>query len=51
MVGQAVEIYYNPQNMNEYYLGGETLMQTLGLICIIAGIGVFVLGIFVLIIA
>ena len=37
-IGQNVEIYYNPENYNEFYIKEETIQKTLGKIFTIVGI-------------
>lgn len=37
-IGQDVEVYYNPEDYNEYYLAGDTIPKTLATIFIIVGI-------------
>lgn len=47
-IGQNVEIYYNPDDHNEFYVKGDNLANTLGKIFIGVGVGalaVAVLGI------
>lgn len=38
-IGQDLEIYYNPENYNEYYIAGDTLPRTIAIIFAIVGIG------------
>lgn len=45
-IGQDVEICYNPDNYNEYYVVGETLPKTLGIIFTIVGIVGIIIAIF-----
>lgn len=45
-IGQNVEVYYNPENYNEYYIKGETLPKTLGTIFTIAGIVAIIIAAF-----
>ena len=37
-IGQDVEVYYNPEDYNEYYLAGDTIPKTLATIFILVGI-------------
>ena len=37
-IGQEVEVYYNPEDYNEYYIAGDTLPKTLAIIFTIVGI-------------
>lgn len=37
-IGQSVEVYYNPENYNEYYVEGYTLPKTLATIFTVVGI-------------
>lgn len=36
-IGQSVELYYNPEDYNDFYIKGDTLPKTLGLIFTILG--------------
>ena len=38
-IGQDIEVYYNPEDYNEYYIAGDTLLKTLATIFTIVGIG------------
>lgn len=38
-IGQEVEIHYNPEDYNEYYINGDTLPKTIATIFTIVGIG------------
>ena len=44
-IGQNVEIYYNPEDYNEYYVVGDTLPKTLGTIFTIVGIIAIIISI------
>ena len=44
-VGQDVEIYYNPENHNEFYVGGDKTSKTLGTIFTIVGITLIVIAV------
>jgi len=44
-IGQNVEIYYNPENHHEYYVGGETLPKTLGMIFSVSGGGAIIIAV------
>lgn len=46
-VGQDVEIYYNPEDYNDYYVATETLSKTLGKIFTGVGIGAIIVAILV----
>lgn len=46
-IGQNVEIHFNPQNYNEFYIAEETLPRTLGTIFTIVGIVLIVIAIFI----
>lgn len=37
-IGQDVEVYYNPEDYNEYYIVGDTLPKTIATIFTIVGI-------------
>lgn len=43
-VGQKVEIYYNPEDHNEYYVAGETLPKTVGMVFSISGAGAIIIA-------
>ena len=45
-VGQNVEIYFNPENYNEYYVAGENVPKTLGIIFTCVGIVLIIIAIF-----
>ena len=45
-IGQDVEVYYNPENYNEYYIAGNTLQKNLATIFTIVGIGATIVAIF-----
>ncbi len=45
-IGQDVEVCYNPDNYNEFYIVGETVPKTLGVIFTIVGIIVIIIAIF-----
>lgn len=45
-IGQDVEVYYNPENYNEYYVAGDTLPKTLATIFTIVGICTITIAIF-----
>ena len=45
-VGQNVEIYFNPENYNEYYVAGETVPKTLGIIFTCVGIALIIISSF-----
>ena len=44
-IGQNIEVYYNPEDYNEYYIAGDTLPKTLATIFTIVGIGVIFIAI------
>ena len=44
-IGQDLEVYYNPENYNEYYIAGDTLPKTLATIFTILGIGAILISI------
>ena len=44
-IGQNVEIYYNPENYNEFYVPEETLPNTLGVIFAAVGIVAFLVAV------
>jgi len=44
-IGQDVEIYYNPENYNEYYIAGDTFPKTLSIIFTIVGICIIIIDI------
>lgn len=37
-IGQDIEVYYNPEDNNEYYIAGDGLPKTLATIFIVVGI-------------
>lgn len=45
-VGQNVEIYFNPENYNEYYVAGENVPKTVGIIFTCVGIAFIIIAIF-----
>ena len=45
-IGQEIEICYNPENYNEYYIAGDTLPKTLATIFTIVGIVAIIMAIF-----
>jgi len=45
-IGQDVEVYYNPEDYNEFYIGGETIPRTLGTTFTIVGIVAIIIGTF-----
>jgi hypothetical protein len=45
-IGQDVEIYYNPEDYNEYYVPEDNLPKTLATIFSIVGIGAIIIAIF-----
>ena len=45
-IGQEVEVYYNPEDYNEYYIAGDVRSKTLATIFTIAGIGAIIIAIF-----
>lgn len=47
VIGQDVEIYYNPDDYNDYYIAGESLPRTLGKIFTIVGVVAIIIAIFV----
>lgn len=49
-IGQTVELYYNPEDYNEYYVPSETLPKKLGKIFTIVGFTVLCICILILII-
>ena len=44
-IGQKVEVYYNPEDYNEYYIAGFTLPKTLATIFTFIGIGAIIIAI------
>ncbi len=44
-VGQKVEIYYNPEDHNEYYIVGETLPKTVGMVFSVSGVGAILIAV------
>lgn len=46
-VGQEVEIHYNPDDCEKYYIEGEKIQKTLGTVFTIAGSIIIVVGILV----
>lgn len=44
-IGQDIQIYYNPENYNEYYIAGDSLPNTLVKIFTFVGIGAIIIGI------
>ncbi len=44
-IGQDVEIYYNPEDYNEYYIAGDSIPKTLATIFTIVGIGAIMIAI------
>ena len=45
-IGQDVQIYFNPQNYNEYYVAGDNIQKTLGIIFTCVGIVFIIIAIF-----
>lgn len=45
-IGQNVEIYFNPENYNEYYVAGENIPITLGIIFTCVGIVALIMAFF-----
>ena len=45
-IGQDVEVYYNPEDYNEYYIAGDALPKTLATIFTIVGIAAIIIAIF-----
>lgn len=45
-IGQDVEIYYNPEDYNEYYVVGDAQSKNLGVIFTIVGIVVIIIACF-----
>lgn len=45
-IGQEVEVYYNPEDYNDFYIAGETLPRTIGTIFTIVGIVAIIIGTF-----
>ena len=45
-IGQDIEVYYNPEDYNEYYIAGDNLPKTLATIFTIVGIGAIIISIF-----
>ena len=37
-IGQDVEVYYNPEDYNEYYIGGDTLPKKFAIVLTLVGI-------------
>ena len=48
-IGQNVEVYYNPEDGNEYYIAGETLPKTLAIIFTAVGIVAIIIALIVFI--
>ena len=46
-VGQDIEIYYNPQDHHEFYVAGDTLPRTLGIIFTCVGIVLIIVALLV----
>lgn len=46
-IGQDVEIYFNPENYNEYYVAKETLPKTFGTVFTIVGIVLILIAILI----
>ncbi len=44
-VGQEIEIYYNPEKVEEYYIKGETLPKRFAIIFSVVGALVMIMGI------
>lgn len=44
-IGQDIEVYYNPEDYNEYYIAGDTLPKTLATIFTMVGIGAIFIAI------
>ena len=44
-IGQKVEVYYNPEDYNEYYIAGDNLPKTLATIFTIVGIVAIIVAI------
>lgn len=44
-IGQDVEIYYNPENYNEYYIAGDSLPKKLAIFFTVAGICMIMMAI------
>lgn len=49
-IGQNVEIYYNPENYNEYYVPEITIPKKLSIIFIVAGTAAIMISILVVVI-
>lgn len=47
-IGQTVEIYYNPEDYNEYYVPGETIPKKIGKIFTITGVILLIIDILIL---
>ena len=45
-IGQEVEVYYNPEDYNDFYIAGETLPRTIGTVFTIVGSVAIIIGIF-----
>ena len=45
-IGQDIEVYYNPEDYHEYYIGGDTLPKTLAKVFTIIGIIAITVAIF-----
>lgn len=44
-IGQNVEVYYNPEDYNEYYIAGDTAPKTAATIFTIMGVGAIIIAI------
>ncbi len=44
-IGQEVEIYYNPENYHEHYIGGDNTPKIQSIILLISGVATVVLGV------
>lgn len=45
-IGQDIEVYYNPEDYNDFYISDETLPKTIGTIFTIIGIVAIIIGTF-----
>lgn len=44
-IGQAVEVYYNPKDYNEYYIAGDTSSKKIPVILTLVGIAAIIIAI------
>jgi hypothetical protein len=50
-IGQDVEVYYNPEDYNDYYITDEMLPVTIGTIFTVVGIVAIIISIFIIILS